>query len=453
MVRPTSGQTGKASERAWSVLSKLVIAENRMAGQTGEREGAEIVASAFEDAGLDAVRLDEFTIPGWWRGASTVSVPDSERTYNADHDVIALPGTPAGTATGRLVDVGYGTEAAFAAADVDGAVVIASSDSPEDGRWRHRMEKYADAVEGGAVGFVFRNHVDGCLPPTGEVGYHNRPGPIPAVGVSKEVGATLVRQCRDDPFTDPGDTDGVATGPVGEVDVDCRNEPSTSVNVEGVLGPQDADELLVTAHVDAHDIAPGANDNGAGCAVVATVASLLADADLDHRVRFVTFGAEEIGLYGAYHCAEQLDTDRVRAVINVDGAGRSRDLGIRHNGFEAIEAAFEAATDAFDAPLSTSDTVSPHGDQWAFVEQGVPATMVHSVDRSQRGRGWGHTHADTLDKLDPRDLGAIAVQVAEGVLQLDSEFDPVPRDPEAIQDELAPGYERELRVGGRWHFE
>lgn len=435
------------SDVGWNHLETLVDIGDRMAGSNGERRGAEATRAAFEDVGLRNVRLEGFDVQGWTRGAAAV------RAGARAHDAIALPRSPSAEATGELVDLGYGLPSDFER-DLEGKVVLAASDMPKHhDRYVHRREKYYYAVEAGAAGFIYRNHVEGCLPPTGEVGYHNRPGPIPAVGVSKEVGADLVRGCRDSPFSDPGDTDGVATGPEVTLDVDCRNEPSTSVNVEGVLGPADADEILVTAHVDAHDIAPGANDNGAGCAVIATVASLLAEESLSHRVRFVTFGAEEIGLYGAYHCADRLDTGQIRAVVNVDGAGRSRDLGVRHNGFPAIESAFEAATDALDAPLSTSDTVSPHGDQWAFVEQGVPATMVHSVDRSQRGRGWGHTHADTLDKLDPRDLGAIAVQVAEGVLQLDSEFDPVPRDPEAIQDELAPGYERELRVGGRWHFE
>lgn len=75
---------------------------------------------------------------------------------------------------------------------------MARSDGPADhDRWHHRMEKYAAAAEEGAAGFIFRNHYEGALPPTGEVGYHERPGPIPVVGVSKKLGDRLARYARE----------------------------------------------------------------------------------------------------------------------------------------------------------------------------------------------------------------------------------------------------------------
>jgi hypothetical protein len=70
------------------------------------------------------------------------------------------------------------------------------------------------------------------------------------------------------------------------------------------------------------------------------------------------------------------------------------------------------------------------------------------------GRGWGHTHADTLDKLDPRDLRALAAIYAESVLELADASRAFPRrDPGEIREALTDGYVRELKVGGRWHFE
>ncbi|PSQ17550.1 peptidase M28 [Halobacteriales archaeon QS_8_69_26] len=437
-----------ASDRGWSLLEDLVDVGNRMAGQEGERAAARRVADAFEDAGCREVRIDEFPIPGWWRGESSLTVRSPvERSYRADHEVIALPGTPAGEVEAELVDVGHGTDEEFEAADLEGAVAMASSDAPDADRWIHRMEKYAAAAEAGAVGFVFRNHVEGALPPTGEVGYHERPGPIPAVGVSKELGSRLAR------WADEAGTG--SDGPSVTLSVDCRNDPATSRNVEAVVGPDTDEEVLVTAHVDAHDIAEGANDNGAGCAIVAEAGRLLvrAEGELDTRVRLVTFGAEEIGLYGAYHWADSHDLDDVRAVLNVDGACNSRDLRVGHQGFESLGAAFESVTDELGAPLSTSDTVSPHGDQWAFVEEGVPAAFVSTVS-GESGRGWGHTHADTLDKLDVRDLRAVAIQVAcAAVAVADEDRTLERRTREAIREELSEGYVRELKVGGRWHYD
>jgi Zn-dependent M28 family amino/carboxypeptidase len=432
-----------SSSFAWDVLTELVDVGNRMAGQEGEREGAEVVAGAFERAGLCGVEVNEFGIEGWWRGDAALGVPGRGEEYGASHQVIALPGTPAGSAEGELVDVGAGARSEFEAADLDGAVAMASSRTPDEAdRWIHRMEKYVGAVEAGAEAFVFRNHVEGCLPPTGEVGYDNRPGPIPAVGVSAELGARLERYCEGGPAT-------------VSVEVDCLNEPATSRNVEGVVGPDTDREVLVTAHVDAHDVAEGANDNGAGSAIVAEVGRLLAAAadELDTRVRLVTFGSEEIGLKGATHWVETHDREEVKCVINVDGAGGSRDLRVGTNGFGAFETAFAAVTDRFEAPLATGDGIMPHGDQWSFVQEGIPGAFV-SAQSDSSGRGYGHTHADTVEKLDPRDLRAIAVQVAEGALELADDDTAVEhRSREAIRDEIDEGYEQELKTGGRWPYD
>ncbi|MEF8840047.1 MAG: M28 family peptidase [Haloarculaceae archaeon] len=426
------------SEHAWETLTDLVEVGNRMAGQEGERAGSAVVEAAFEDAGLRAVDTELFEVPGWWRGGSSLSV-EGRGEWAADHHVVALPGTPAGEVEAPIVDLGHGMPEDIGD-EVEGCVAMARSDMAEGDRWVHRMEKYASAAEHGAVGFLFRNHVPGNLPPTGEVGYHDRPGPIPAVGVSKELGARLARYAGDD----------AAVG----LSVDCRNAPTKSVNTHAVLGPDTDEEVLVTAHVDAHDIAEGAEDNGVGSALLPEIGRLLllVEEDLDTRVRLVAFGSEEIGLYGAYHHAETGEAPP-KAVMNVDGAGSSRDPRVRTHGFEGLEAAFSAAADRYDAPLSVSEGVVPHADSWPFVERGIPAVTIGSK-REGEGRGWGHTHADTLDKLDPRDLRALAAIYAESVLELaDSSREFPRRDPDGIRDALTDGYVRELKVGGRWHFE
>ena len=449
MTRLTDTIVGDAyrSDFHWQVLEDLVDLETRMAGQQGEKDGAELLEGYFEAVGLRDVHLDEFDIDGWWRGTSSLETAGSHsQRYDRDYQVIALPGTPAGTAEGELVDVGYGRPEDFESADCDGKIVLASSETPEGyGRWIHRMEKYVTAANAGAVGFVFTNHIEGCLPPTGEVGYDNRPGPIPAVGVSKELGARLARHAAD---AEDGDLSVT-------VDVDCRNEPSTSVNVVGDIGPDTNEMVLVTAHVDTHDIAEGANDNGAGSVLATEVGRLLAriEDDLETRVRVVVFGSEEIGLKGAYHAMNTYDLDAVKCIVNIDGAGRDRTLSVNANEFDELLDAFEAVTDERSIPLVSSNTVSPHGDQWAFVQEGVPGAMVSSTNPNKSGRGWGHTHADTLDKIDIRDLREHAVTVADVVCALTEPDRDVPsRSREDTRDLIDDGYEQELKLGGRWSY-
>ena len=457
----------RTSNFGWNLLTDLTDIGDRMAGSTGERRGAERVVEAFEAAGLRNAGLDEFEIPGWWRGESSLSVSEAvERRHEHSHEVIALPGTPSGEATAPLVDIGDGTDEEFAAAGdaLEGAIAMASSRTPEShDRWIHRMEKYVAAAERGAVGFVFRNHIKGALPPTGEIGYHNRPGPIPAVGVSKEVGDRLSRltaAAKKGDGVAGGVGDGVAGGvgderPTVSLDVDCRNEPTTSVNAVAEVGPDTDEAVYLTAHVDAHDVSDGANDNGAGSALVAEVGRLLAmvEDDLDTRVRLVTFGSEEIGLWGAYHAAETTPREAIACVVNLDGACSSRNLRVGTNGFDGMRSTFETVADAFDAPLMTGETISPHGDQWAFVQEGIPAVMV-STTSDQSGRGWGHTHADTLDKLDSRDLGEVATLVAASVYRFATgEIEATHRSRESIRDAIDEGYVEELKTGGRWPYE
>ncbi|MFB6193509.1 MAG: peptidase M28, partial [Halobaculum sp.] len=83
----------------------------------------------------------------------------------------------------------------------------------------------------------------------------------------------------------------------------------------------------------------------------------------------------------------------------------------------------------------------------------VPAAMV-STASDKSGRGWGHTHADTLDKLDSRDLRAVAVQVAEGVARIaNGAVEPEQKTRAEIRDTIDEGYVQELKQGGRWPYE
>jgi Zn-dependent M28 family amino/carboxypeptidase len=448
------------STHAWDLLCDLVDIDDRMAGQDGEAEGARLVRAAFEEHGLRTPTVTEFEIPGWWRGSCSLTV-ESDRTHRFDdrHQLVELPGTPSGDVRAEIVDVGHGlpedfedgeeqrsssTRASPDDGDLEGSVVMASSLTPGDyERWIHRGEKYAAAANAGASAFLFRNHVEGCLPPTGSIGDDDGPGPIPAVGVSKEVGDRLVRYCEDGPVE-------------AELDVDCRNEPARSRNVEAVVGPDTDEEVLLTAHVDAHDVGEGANDNGVGTVLVSEVGRLLTriESDLETKVRCLVFGAEEVGLYGAYHWVDAHDNDTVKAVVNIDGAGYSRNLDVYTHGFDAIGDAFREVSDELSVPIRVQSNIRPHSDHWPFVQEGIPGAQARST-AEESGRGWGHTHGDTLDKLDVRDLRDLAVGLAAGVVKLAEADRSVERKSvsEVRDATVEQGYEEGMRNAGNWPFD
>lgn len=437
------------SEFAWDLLEELTEVGSRMAGHDGEAEGARIVEAALSDAGLRGAEITEFPIPGWWRGEASLSAEASDgrgRTFDAEYELLGLPGTPADEVEAEIVDVSPGLPADFSGEDLEGKIALVGSQNPPDyGRAVNRIEKYARAVEAGAVGFVYYNDTtDGAIPTTGTIGFcHEFPAAIPAVGASREVGANLRR------YLDAG-------GVTGTLSVDARSGEATCRNVEAVVGPEDGPEVLVTGHVDAHDISDGARDNGVGATLAVEVGRLLAlmEDDLDCRVRVVVFGGEETGLFGSRRWAETHDLDRVAGHVNLDGIGYARDLRVAGLG---LLSAFEEVGGAFHGKIEAEPAASPFNDHWPFVREGVPSVSCRST---AGGTGqvvrygnleWGHTHADTLDKLDPRDLRDLAIPVASAVAAIADRADGIDRVPEErVRGTIPDGLAEFLRLDGRW---
>lgn len=422
------------STAGWDHLEDLVDLEDRMAGTEGERRGAELTRDALSKAGARNARLEEFPIQGWERGSSEI------RAGETVQNCISLPRSPSEEASGELIDLGYGLPEEFEETDIEGKIVMTRSDVPNHfDRYIHRREKYYYAVSGGAAAFVYRNHVEGCLPPTGSVGTEEDPiGDIPAVGVSSEVGARLARRFDGAELT---------------VSVDAAIAETTSQNVHAEMGPDTDEVIFVTGHIDAHDIAEGAADNGAGTAMVVEIANALTERELETRVEFVVYGAEEVGLVGSEHHAANADHDSIKAIVNSDGVVRGRTLEFFTHGFPELEIAAESVANRFHHPIKTIPRMGPHSDHWPFVKWGVPGYHVMS-DTGEQGRGWGHTFADTLDKVDIRDLREQAVVLTELVVDLSRESETVAhRSPEDIataleNEDQAAG----MKVIGDWPY-
>ena len=134
----TLGRTW-VSDRPWKFVSSLTAIGNRMGGSEGERRAAALVADTFAEAGVEDVRTESFPMKRWTRGETELELlePDAR-----EFEAIALPYSPSGTVEADLVDVGYGTPEEIDAVDIEGKVVVASTTTPEGGRFIHRMEKF-----------------------------------------------------------------------------------------------------------------------------------------------------------------------------------------------------------------------------------------------------------------------------------------------------------------------
>lgn len=432
---------GKAwqNDRPWAVLTQLTELGPRVAGHPGEGQAASIVSTALEEAGVGDVHEEPFEMLRWTSEGADLAVRLPNRDLSRSFEAIALPYAPAYDGSAPLLDVGHGTPAELADASVSDAIALTSTKTPPDfGRHYHRVEKVGHAAAAGAEGFVFVNHDDGQLPPTGTLEFGTQ-APIPGVGVSKETGAWL-REYADE-------------GARAHLRVNAGTDRGHGRNVLGRLGPDTDETVLVLAHYDSHDVGEGALDNGCGVATVVGMADLLAAMDLERGVVIAALSGEELGLLGSGALADSVDVDSVHAVVNVDGAGRFRDLTATTHTSTPLADLVERVADDMGHPVPADDRPHPYSDHWPFLKTGVPCLQLHSRDAETEGpwdRGWTHTRADTRDKADPRIIREHAM--LGGLLVRALTRTDLPRvDPDTVRDRLvANDADDGMRVAGIW---
>jgi Iap family predicted aminopeptidase len=388
---------------------------NRWAGSESERQAAEFLLGKARQYGLRNVAGQEFRHTGWTRGPVHLDVV---APVTREVAAISLPYSPPADLEAEVIWVGQGEEDDFKRLEgqVQGKIVLSAAEaSPGAGqRSSHRREKFARAIEAGAVAFLFANQNQGMMAITGSLAA-GFPAEIPGLGLPKESGDYLVRLLK--------------SGPVRvRIHVEASFAPASSLNVLGEVGPASSDGpfLVVGGHYDAHDIAVGALDNAAGAVVCLEAARALVTVadDLPMPVRVALFACEEVGLLGAWHYAEQAknELERCRFVLNIDTAARGAPGNENLNlcGFPDLVSYFENVGRQMRYEFPVKDGLSAYSDHFPFAVAGVPNATMGATDASSGliGRGWGHTAADTVDKVSPKALQASAATAARLLLHL-----------------------------------
>jgi aminopeptidase YwaD len=391
---------------------------HRFGGSSSEHRAAEFLHEKMTSYGLENVHLEEFPVYTWDRGTCslTVTSPDTRKIT-----AIAMPYCGSGTFEGTLIDAGGGEKEDYERLGdvVRGNVVLTDAETETRS---HRTDKYRWAIEAGASAVIFLNRNPGLLHITGAL-YAKNPGglndsdheaPVPGIGITYESGSLLRR------LLDRGEV---------KVRIDLENTTrlSHSYNVVGdIPGGAKADEILVFGgHYDGHDVAQGAADDGAGTLVGLEMGRVLAPfkGQMDRTIRIVCFGCEEIGLIGSWAHADTYGDDgsneTLRFVMNLDGAGRGEGGKDRINVTTEDEYRdfFKQFAEEHHYRFELLSRLSVHSDHFPYFLAGYPSATLQSRDATAGmiGRGYGHTEADTVDKVTPRGLqmgAAFAARVA-----------------------------------------
>lgn len=382
---------------------------SRFGGTEGERQAARFLGEKMKGYGLENVHAEEFEYPGWIRGSARLGVIEP---VHRELECLALPGCVSANVEAELLCLGHGTPGEFEyhADQINGRIVMTTNKSPAYvRRYMHRHEKYSRAVAAGAVGFIWMKDEGGYLVETGSLSFTEATS-VPGVAVSKEVGETLVRLSR--------------RGPV-RVRLVTQNimKKLLSWNVVGEIpGRERPEKVVVTgAHFDSHDISPGAMDDGAGTMVMLETARALAmhRQNIGKTLRFVCFGCEELGLWGSRRYVEQHQDELacMEFMLNLDTAGREGDKGLALQGCTELIGPLRGMIRDMKESVIVDNYVGLYSDMHSFAVAGVPSAMIFPMGQRPE-RGFGHTQADTLDKVSPRQLRTDAILIARLLLRL-----------------------------------
>jgi carboxypeptidase Q len=386
----------------------------------GSRQSAaavDYVADELRKLGFE-VRLEKVRVPQWIRGedrCELVEYPGHVPGTTQKIVVAALGGlevsTPRDGLTAEVLIVKSLAELAALPRDkVAGKIVLFNKHF--DGRMAasgFAFDAYDQAVEArndgriaaakaGATAVLVRSVGDAefRLVHAGATDYFNA-ARIPAAAITGEDADLIVRL--------------TSQGPVRlrlALSSDLREEVDSYNVIADLKGSAHPEQVvMVSGHLDSWDLGTGALDDGAGVAIAMATANLLHEQRLrpNRTIRIVAWMGEERGLlgaraYGKEHAAEI--ANHFAAIENDSGAGHA--MGIYITGDRTLATLFQPVAEILDASGAgiLRDLKDPAPDLIPLYFRGVPAFAP--IQDTRRYFDYHHTAADTLDKVDPREL-------------------------------------------------
>ena len=351
----------------------------RWSASVQELRAAEYLKERFEKMGYEA-QIQPFTFQHAPREKSVITVKSpAPWQFHAYH----LTGTGTGQASGPLAPVGLARSEDTTGDGLAGTVALVEAGIIP------LQEKLDNLAAAGAAAAILYN-----LEALIGTEWVTVEAEIPVVAVFPQDAELLKALLEDEAIT---------------VSVTVEAVELRSRNVVAELAGAGDEVVIVGAHYDTEPGIAGANDNGSGTTIVLSLAETLADGQLPFNVRFILFGAEEMGLIGSRHYVESLsgpDLGRIKAMLNVDAVGtgsRLALLGLQEFTGLALEVAEGLGVAAEASPGLPRGSASDHT---SFEYAGVPVLMFFGPDLSRI-----HTAADnTLEFVQPELLdGAAAV--------------------------------------------
>jgi aminopeptidase YwaD len=348
----------------------LALAEDigpRPAGSDADRRAAQYMSQQLSAYGYETEE-QQFTF-GYYVETATLEVLAPTPLSLNPHP---LRLSASGDVTAELVPAGLGRPQDFPPEGLkDRIALIERGDLSFS-------DKLTNATAAGAAAVVIYNNVEGHFQ-----GDLREESPIPALSLSQAEGRRLQDLLAESPLT-------------VRLSVQSSEETKTSQNIIA-RSPQDDCQVIVGAHYDTVETAPGANDNASGSATLLEIARVLDLTDQEEGVCFVAFGAEETLLSGSRHFVAALTSQgqpSLQAMVNLDMVGVGSEWQLTGSP-SLVEKIDQEATALGLNPVPTEPHLS--SDHVSFINAGIPAIFIHRFEDPHY-----HSELDRAEFVEPQ---------------------------------------------------
>jgi hypothetical protein len=403
-----------ARDAALSDLTAYRIVESistdvgpRQAGSEAAARGRDWGVAQLKALGFSNIHVEAFPITAWLRGPESAALT---APYPVDLPVLGLGRSvatpPEGLEGEVVVFKSYADLTAAAPGSLAGkiAVVTQGAARTQEGEGYGaanplRRNGASEAAKRGAIAYLVRSLATGVSrePHTGAMNYDPDAPKIPAAAISV-IDAQLLERLAD------------RGAPIRiRLKLAPTSVPATAWTVVGdIAGTEHPEQMIVIGgHLDSWDPGTGALDDGAGIAIAVGAAHVAArDHPLKRTIRVAMFGAEELDFANAaFTTAHLAEVPNIVAIVEIDeGADNVWRVQLPKGTADLPQMKILAAS---LAPLKIYIGAEPPRfggtDIRGLVAAGAP-TVAFNQDAS-RYFDWHHSSEDTLDKVDPAQLG------------------------------------------------
>jgi Iap family predicted aminopeptidase len=382
----------------WSDFLALCDCGGRRAGTESETKSLDLAQQRLATIG-GQVRAEPVTYAGWRLHHASLVLEDGTRL--SCNPLLGSQSTPATGVSAAICDIGRGTPEDFErhASRIPGRFVVVRHEYPFSPQHVHRRRKLAMAMERGAAGFIIANPHPASGPVSGSSGRAGQAG-IPAVGTDLEAAERL----------------SVLSGSASRVRISVAAEDYTaqtrvlSLDLPG-NGPG---WIVLSAHVDGHDLAESAMDNATGVAAALAIARAIAPriASCARGLRVTLFSAEEWALAGSKQYLATLspqERDAITLNVNLDTVAGDDRLTALTTEFERLDAWVRCVSEKANLGLGTYLPAMSNSDHFNFAQHGIPALrLVAGFDNPACNIRYILTRGDTRDRVRRADLASAA---------------------------------------------